>query len=78
MAHARRKRYERRDAGLRNEGSMEGLWFWITVIGPILLAAVMFYAWRKNKAQPRDEVRRSEQGAREYREQIDREENPNG
>ncbi len=57
---------------------MEGLWFWITVAGPILLAAVMFFAWRRNKAQSPEEVRRSEQGAREYREQIDREENPHG
>ena len=57
---------------------MESLFFPIVVGGPILLAAAMFFAWRRNKAQPRSEVRRSEQGAREYREQIDREENSGG
>lgn len=52
---------------------MENLWALITIVGPILLAGVLFYAWMRNRQQPKSEVQRSEDGARELREQIDRE-----
>lgn len=52
---------------------MEGLWSLITIVGPILLAAVLIFAYVRNRQQPKSEVDRSERGARELREQIDRE-----
>jgi hypothetical protein len=52
---------------------MENLWALITILGPILLGGVLLYSWLRNRQQPESEVRRSEQGAHDLREQIDRE-----
>ena len=52
---------------------ISGIWGWVPFIGGLILAAVLLFAVITNRRQPRDEIDRSERGARELREQIDRE-----
>ncbi len=52
---------------------MEALWPVITVLGPILLLAALGWAFLRNRGQSSAGVQRSEDGARDLREQLDRE-----
>ncbi len=49
-------------------------WFWslITIIGPILLIGAIIWAFMRNRAAGRGSVERAERGARELREDINR------
>ena len=51
---------------------MGTLWSLLTVIGPLLLAAVILWALLRNRTSRADEAR-SERAAHELRDQIDRE-----
>ena len=51
---------------------MGSLWSVLTVIGPLLLAAVILWALFRNRAARRD-VDVSERGAHDLRDRIDRE-----
>ena len=52
------------------------LWPIITVVGPILLLAVLVWAFLRNRGAPRSTVTRAEQGAEDLRERINRDEQP--
>lgn len=53
---------------------MEGIWPIATVVGPILLLAVLAWAFLRNRASAsRSEIERAERGARELREEIEEE-----
>ena len=49
---------------------MSALWSLATILGPILLLAVVFYAWARNRNAPKGNKERAERGAREVREEI--------
>ncbi len=53
--------------------SISGLWGWVPAIGGFVLAAVLLWAALKNRQSPPSEIERSERGARELREELDRE-----
>jgi hypothetical protein len=53
---------------------MESLWSLLNIVGPLLLIAVLIWAFMRNRGGSRQEIERAEQGARELREQIDRDE----
>jgi hypothetical protein len=52
---------------------MEALWPIVTVLGPLLLLAALIWGFMRNRGQSAAGVQRSEDGARELREKIDRE-----
>lgn len=49
-------------------------WFWslITIVGPILLIGAIIWAFMRNRTAGRGNVERAERGARELREDINR------
>jgi hypothetical protein len=51
---------------------LESLWPVITVLGPILLAVVLFWAMWRNKSRTPAEKERTEQATRELYEESDR------
>jgi cbb3-type cytochrome oxidase subunit 3 len=48
------------------------LWSLATIVGPILLIAVIIYAYLRNRGGSRRQVERAERGAVEFREELDR------
>ena len=53
---------------------MEGIWSIAIIVGPILLIAVLIWAYFRNRASAsRGEIARAERGTRELREQIEEE-----
>ncbi|WP_156680306.1 hypothetical protein [Sphingomonas profundi] len=50
---------------------MEGLWSLITIVGPILLAAVLIYALVTNRRRTRAQVERTEEATRRQYEAPD-------
>ena len=52
---------------------MESLWSLLTVVGPILLAAVLLWAVLRNRASSPREVERTEHAAHDLRDRIDAE-----
>ena len=57
---------------------MEGLWPLVTVVGPILLLAVIVWAYVRNRTADRASVARAERGARELREELEEDEARSG
>ena len=53
---------------------MESLWPVITVLGPLVLIAVIIWAFLRNRRAPPGQIERAEQGARDLRRQLDEEE----
>jgi hypothetical protein len=53
---------------------MEG-WMWVLmdIVGPILLIGAIVWVFLRNRKPSRDEFDRSERGARDLREQLNRE-----
>jgi hypothetical protein len=53
---------------------MEG-WMWVLmdIVGPILLIGAIIWVFLRNRKPSRDEIERSERGARDLREQLNRE-----
>ncbi len=51
---------------------MGWLWSLATVLGPILLIAVIVWAWLRNRGGSRAQIARAEEGAKEVREEIRR------
>lgn len=51
-------------------------WMWtlVTILGPLLLIAVIVWAYLRNRNPSREEIARAEQGARELREDLEEEE----
>ena len=51
-------------------------WMWtlITILGPLLLIAVIVWAYLRNRNPSREEIARAEHGARELREDLEEEE----
>ncbi|MDC0886718.1 hypothetical protein OAS19_02880 [Altererythrobacter sp.] len=54
---------------------MGSIWSFITIAGPILLIAALIYAWTRNRGASDATNRKAERGARELRENIEREPN---
>lgn len=52
---------------------MESLWILIDIVGPLLLIGALVWVFLRNRRRPRGEVERAERGARELREQLERE-----
>jgi hypothetical protein len=50
------------------------LWTLITILGPILLLGAFVWAYLRNRNPRPGEIARAEQGARELREEIERDE----
>lgn len=53
---------------------MESLWSVMTVLGPVLLIAVLIWAFMRNRGGSQAEIDRAERGARDLREEIDQDE----
>jgi hypothetical protein len=55
-------------------------WMWILInfVGPFLLLAVIVWAYLRNRRSSPGEIERSERGARELREEIERDEARDG
>jgi len=53
---------------------VESLWSLLTVVGPILLLAVLLWAVLRNRASTPREVERTEHATHDLRERIDAEE----
>ena len=51
---------------------MTTLWLLTVTLGPLLLLAVLIWAWLRNRNAPPSVDARSEAGAREVREEIKR------
>lgn len=52
---------------------MESLWILIDIVGPLLLIGALVWVFLRNRRRPRGEVEQAERGARELREQLERE-----
>jgi len=52
---------------------MENLWILIDIVGPLLLIAVVIWVFLRNRRRPRGEIEQAERGARELREELERE-----
>ena len=53
---------------------MEGIWPFVTVLGPLLLIGVLIWAFVRNRrSETPGEIARAERGARELREEIEEE-----
>jgi hypothetical protein len=50
------------------------LWSLSTIVGPILLMAVILWAWLRNRNPRPGEIARAERGARELRQEIEEDE----
>jgi hypothetical protein len=50
------------------------LWSLSTIVGPILLMAVILWAWLRNRNPRPGEIARAERGARELRQDIEEDE----
>lgn len=50
---------------------MGSIWGIAVILGPILLLVVAIYVWMRDKPADEDSVGRSEQGARELREDLE-------
>ena len=57
---------------------MGWLWTLITILGPILLIGAIVWAYLRNRNPSRAEIERSERGARELREELEREDSGEG
>ena len=57
---------------------MGWLWSLVTVVGPILLIGAIIWAYLRNRQGSRAVVARAERGARELREELEREESRDG
>jgi len=55
-----------------------GLWGLATIVGPILLIAVIIWAMMRNRGGTKREVDRAEQGAVQLREELDQDRRPDG
>ena len=53
---------------------MGWLWMLATIIGPLLLIAAIIWAYLHNRHASRGEIARAERGARELREELERDE----
>jgi hypothetical protein len=51
---------------------MTTIWLLTVTLGPLLLLAVLIWAWLRNRRTPPSVTARSERGARELREEIKR------
>ena len=49
---------------------MGSVWSLVIIIGPLLLLGAIVFAWYKNRTTSKRVDRRSEQGARELREEL--------
>ncbi|WP_165938550.1 hypothetical protein [Parafrankia sp. BMG5.11] len=47
-----------------------------TIVGPILMLAVIIWAYMRNKSASRSTTQRAERGARELREEIEHDRDP--
>ena len=54
------------------------LWSLSTIVGPILLMAVILWAWLRNRNPPPGEIAGAERGARELRQDIEEDEARDG
>ena len=54
------------------------LWTLITIVGPLLLIGAIVWATLRNRNARPGEINRAEQGARELREEIERDEAKDG
>jgi hypothetical protein len=54
------------------------LWSLSTIVGPILLMAVILWAWLRNRNPRPGEIARAERGARELRQDIEEDEARDG
>ena len=57
---------------------MGWLWTLITILGPLLLIGAILWAFLRNRNPSRSELERSERGARELREKLEREDSGEG
>ena len=57
---------------------MGWLWTLITILGPLLLIGAIIWAVLRNRNPSRSEIERSERGARELREKLEREDSGAG
>lgn len=52
---------------------MESLWILIDIVGPLLLIGALIWVFLRNRRRPRGEIEQAERGARELREELNRE-----
>ena len=57
---------------------MESLWAVINIAAPALLILALIWVFMRNRKRPRAEIERAERGARELREEIERDEARDG
>lgn len=56
---------------------MDSIWPVVTVVGPVLLIGAIIWATLRNRGSPED-IARADRGARELREEIERDEAKDG
>ncbi len=52
------------------------IWPIVTIVGPILLMAIIIFAWWRNRQAPKSNLREAEHGAKELRDEIANEPEP--